>query len=91
LLKPRLGKRSTFLFDGAIVQRTLIRCLSLSVALAGIASVAIYVLAHLLFTIHEEIGIPPDAALPLALWTFPVVFLASLVGYLLWKADSGIR
>ena len=57
--------------------------LSLSVALAGIASVAIYVLAYLLFTIYEEIGIPPNAALPLALWTFPVAFLASLVGYLL--------
>jgi Gpi18-like mannosyltransferase len=79
------------LFDGAVVQLTLKRCLSLSVAVAGIASVAIYVLAYLLFTIHEEIGIPADAALPLALWTFPVVFLASLVGYLLWKTDPGIR
>jgi hypothetical protein len=88
LLKPRLG---IFLFDGAIVQQTLKRCLSLSVALAGLASVAIYVLAYLLFTIHEEIGIPPDAALPLALWTFPVAFLASLVGYLLWKTDPEIR
>jgi hypothetical protein len=79
------------LFDGALVQLTLKRCLALSVALAGIASVAIYVLAYLLFTIHEEIGIPPDAALPLALWTFPVAFLASLVGYLLWETGSGIR
>ncbi|MGA8149853.1 MAG: hypothetical protein WB952_02820 [Terriglobales bacterium] len=73
------------------MQLTLKRFLSLSVAVAGIASVAIYVLAYLLFTIHEEIGIPPDAALPLALWTFPVVFLASFVGYLLWKTNSGIR
>ncbi|MGC1648634.1 MAG: hypothetical protein WA741_22680 [Candidatus Sulfotelmatobacter sp.] len=79
------------MFDGALMQLTLKRCLSLSVALAGIASVAIYVLAYLLFTIHEEIGIPPDAALPLALWTFPVALLASLVGYLLWKTDHGIR
>lgn len=79
------------MFDGAIVQRTLKRGFSLSVALAGIASVAIYVLARLLFTIHDEIGIPPDAALPLALWTFPVAFLASLVGYLLWKTDPGKR
>ncbi len=79
------------MFDGALVQLALKRCLSLSVALAGIASVAIYVLAYLLFTIHDEIGIPPDAALPLALWTFPVAFLASLVGYLLWKTDPGTR
>lgn len=66
-------------------------CLSFSAALAGIASAAVYVLAYFLFTIHEEIGIPADAALPLALWTSPVVFLLSIISYLVWKAGPGTR
>jgi hypothetical protein len=38
-----------------------------------------------LFTIHEEIGISADAALPIAGCTFPIVFLSSLIGYLVKK------
>jgi hypothetical protein len=75
------------LFGGALVQLTLKHGLLVSAALAGIASAAMYVLAFLLFTIHEEIGIPPDAALHLAQWTFPVAFLASFVGY--WHRKAG--
>ena len=71
------------MFDGAIVQLTPKHGLLVSAALAGIASAPVYVVTFLLFTIHEEIGIPPDAALHFAQWTFPVAFLASLVGYLL--------
>lgn len=68
------------------MQLTLKYGLLVSAALAGITSAAIYVVAYLLFTIHEEIGIPPNVALHLAQWTFPVVFLASFVGYWLWKS-----
>jgi uncharacterized RDD family membrane protein YckC len=79
------------LFDGAIVQLTPKPGLLVSAALAGIASAAVYFVAFLLFTIHEEIGIPPDAALHLAQWTFPVAFLASFVGYWHWKTSSKRR
>ena len=68
------------MFGGVIAQLTLKHGLLVSAALAGIAAAAIYVLASLLFTIHEKIGIRPDAALHLAQWTFPVAFLASFVG-----------
>ena len=70
------------------MQLTLKHGLLISAALAGIASAAIYVLALLLFTIHEEIGIPPDSALHLAQWTFAVAFLVSFVGYWHWKTGS---
>ena len=63
----------------------------LSAGLAAIASAAVYVLAYFLFTIHEEIGISADTALPLALWTFLIVFLGSLVGCLVRKARPGAR
>ena len=56
-----------------------------------IVSAAVYVLAYFLFTIHEEIGISADTALPLALWTFLIVFLGSLVGCLVRKARPGAR
>ncbi len=68
------------------MQLTLKYGLLVSAALAGITSAAIYVVAYLLFTIHEEIGIPPNVALYLAQWTFPVVFLAIFLGYWLWKS-----
>jgi hypothetical protein len=79
------------LFDGTIVEPTLKHCLSVSIGLAVIASAAMYVLAYFLFTIHEEIGISADAALPLAIWSFPIVFLGSLVGGLVRKARPGRR
>lgn len=66
-------------------------CLSLSIGLAVIASAAMYVLAYLLFTIHEEIDISADAALSLALWSFPIVSLGSLVGGLVRKTRPGTR
>lgn len=65
--------------------------LLVAAGLATIASAAVYVLAYLFFTIHEEIGIPPEAALHLAGWAFPVAFLASFVGFLLWRAGPERR
>jgi hypothetical protein len=73
------------------VGTTLIRDLFLSAGLAAIASAAAYVLAYFLFTIHEEIGVSADAALPIALWTFPIVFAGSLIGYFVRKAHPGAR
>jgi len=68
------------------VEPALKHCLSLSIGLAVIASAAMYVLAYFVFTIHEEIGVSTDAALSLALWSFPIVFLGNLVGGLVRKA-----
>lgn len=65
--------------------------LFVSIGLAVIASAAMYVLAYFLFTIHEEIGISADAALPLAVWTLPIVFLGSLVTCLVRNARRGTR
>jgi hypothetical protein len=47
--------------------------------------------AFFLFTIHEEIGSRPDAALPIAGCTFPIVFLGSLIGYLVKKVGGRSR
>jgi len=73
------------------VKPTLKHCLSLSFGVALTASVAAYILAYLLCTIHEEIGISADAALPIAVWTFPIMFLGTLIGYLDRKAGFGKR
>jgi hypothetical protein len=64
------------------VETTIKRSLLLSFGLALMAAVAAYFLAFLLFTIHEEIGISADAALPIAGCTFPIVFLGSLTAFL---------
>ncbi len=66
-------------------------CLVLSFGVALTASAAAYVLAYFLFTIHEEIGISSDAALPIAVWTLPITFLGTLIGYLARKAGLGRR
>jgi hypothetical protein len=50
---------------------------------------AAYVLAYFLFTIHEEIGISSDAALPIAVLTFPIMFLGTLIDYLARKGGLG--
>ena len=71
------------------MEPTLGRDLLLSAGLAVIASGVVYVLAYFLFAIHEEIGISTDAASPLALWTFPVVFLASLVSCFVRRSRPG--
>jgi len=83
--------RGTALFSGAIVEPALKHCLSLSFGVALTASVAAYVLAYFLFTIHEEIGISSDAALPIAVWTFPIIFLGTVVGYVATKSGLGQR
>ncbi len=62
-----------------------------SFGLALTASVAAYLLAFFLFTIHEEIGISADAALPVAGCTFPIVFLGSLIGCLVKKVGGRSR
>jgi hypothetical protein len=67
------------------------RCLCLSTGLAAIASAAIYLFAYFLFTIHEEIGISAGMAFPLALWTFPAVFLGSMILFLARKIRPGPR
>jgi len=79
------------LFDEAIVEPELKHCLSLSIGVAAIASVTMYMLAYFLFTIHEEIGVSADVALPVAIWTCPIVFLGSLVGCFARKARPGTR
>lgn len=79
------------MFDGAIVEPALKHCFSLSFGVALTASVAAYVLAYFLFTIHEEIGISSDAALPIAVWAFPIMFLGTIIGYVARKADLGRR
>lgn len=70
---------------------TLKRSLFLSTGFAATASAAMYVLAYFLFTIHEEIGLSAGTALTLAIWTFPIVFLGSLVYYLAGKPRPGTR
>jgi hypothetical protein len=70
---------------------TLKHSLFLATGLAATASAAMYVLAYFLFTTHEEIGLPAGAALAPAIWTFPIVFLGSLVYYLIRKAPPGTR
>ena len=70
----------------ARLEPTIKRSLWLSLGLALMASVAAYFLAFFLFTIHEEIGISADVALPIAGCTFPIVFLGSLIAYLVKKA-----
>lgn len=57
------------------MEPTIKRSLWVSFGLALMASVAAYFLAFFLFTIHEEIGISADAALPIAGCTFPIVLL----------------
>ena len=79
------------MFDGAIVEPALKHCLSLSFGVALTASVSAYVLAYSLFTIHEEIGISSDAALPIAVWTFPIMFLGTIIGYVARNAGLGKR
>ena len=73
------------------MEPTLSHGVFLSAGLAAIASAAVYVLAYFLFTIHEEIGISADAVLPLAIWTFPIIFLGCVVGFLVRKARPGAR
>jgi len=73
------------------VEPTLKHGLFLSIGLAVTASAAMYLLAYFLFTIHEEIGISADAALPLAIWTFPIALMGFIVGFLLRKAPPGTR
>lgn len=70
------------------MEPTIKRSLWVSFGLALMASAAAYFLAFFLFTIHEEIGISTDAALPISSCTFPIVFLGSLIGYLVKKVGG---
>ena len=54
------------------------RSIGLSLALSIAASIAIYLLLWGLQITHEEADVPAGAALSLAVWSFPVVFLVSL-------------
>lgn len=73
------------------MEPTIKRSLWLSFGLALMSSVAAYLLAFFLFTIHEEIGISADAALPIAICTFPVVFLGSLIVHQVKRFDGRSR
>lgn len=73
------------------MEPTIKRGLWVSFGLALMASVAGYFMAFLLFTIHEEIGISTDAALPIAGCTFPIVFLGSLIRHLVKKVGGRSR
>jgi lipopolysaccharide export LptBFGC system permease protein LptF len=64
-------------------------CFSRSAGLAVIVSLAIYLLTYFLLTTHAEIGISADVAFPIALWTFPVAFLGSMLVLLVKKARPG--
>jgi hypothetical protein len=58
-----------------LLKRSIFRSLTVSL----VVSTAIYALALGFFTTHEEVNVPTAAAFPLAAWSFPVVFLVSLV------------
>jgi hypothetical protein len=75
----------------ARVEPTIKRSPWLSFGLALMASVAAYFMAFFLFTIHEEIGVSADAALPIAVCTFPMVFLGSPIAYLVKRAGGRSR
>ena len=73
------------------MEPTIKRSLWVSSGLALMASVADYFLAFFLFTIHEEIGVSADAALPIAVCTFPIVLVGSLIAYLAKKVGGRSR
>jgi hypothetical protein len=58
-----------------LLKRSIYRSLTVSL----VTSIAVYVIALGFFTTHEEVNVPTGAAFPLAAWSFPVVFLLSLV------------
>lgn len=55
------------------------RTLLLSITCAVGISLAAYALAWGLFTTHEELGIPPGAALSIAAWILPIAFLLCVI------------
>lgn len=61
------------------MQPLLKRNLLLSITYAVGTSLAAYALAWGLFTTHEELGIPPGAALTIAAWILPIAFLLSVI------------
>ena len=67
------------------LKKSIVRSLGLAVA----ASIAIYVLALGFFTTHGEVNVPTTAALPMAAWSFPVVFVLCLVFFMIKSA--GVR
>jgi len=64
------------------------RCILRSLAVSLVISLAIYLLALGLFTTHEEVNVPRAAAFPIAAWSFPVVFLLSLLFFALKSASA---
>jgi predicted ABC-type exoprotein transport system permease subunit len=58
-----------------VLKQSIFRSLTISL----VVSVAIYILAFGFFTTHEEVNVPTTAAFPLAVWSFPVVFVISLL------------
>jgi hypothetical protein len=66
------------------VRRTILSSLIVSL----VVSLAVYLLALGLFTTHEEVNVPRAAAFPIAAWSFPVVFLLSLLFFALKSAGA---
>jgi hypothetical protein len=58
---------------------------------ASLAALAVYAGAWALFSTHEEMGVSTRAAFPLAVWTFPIVCLISLVSQLAREAGARRR
>jgi hypothetical protein len=58
-----------------LLKRSIVRSLTVSF----VVCIAIYLVALGFFTTHEEANVPTAAAFPLAAWSFPVVFIVSLV------------
>lgn len=72
-----------------LMELPLKRCLLISLCFSVGASAAVFLIALAFFSVHEEAGISSSSALPVAIWAFPVLFLASLL-YVTFK-NAGER
>jgi lipopolysaccharide export LptBFGC system permease protein LptF len=63
------------------------RSLVLSLALGIAGGCAAYALAWGLFTTHQELGMDSKNALTIALWTAPLVFLGSLIYFVVRSSE----
>jgi lipopolysaccharide export LptBFGC system permease protein LptF len=63
------------------------RSLVLSVAFGIAGGRAAYALAWGLFTTHQELGMDSKNALTIAVWTAPLVFLGSLIYFVVRSSE----
>jgi hypothetical protein len=64
------------------------RSLLRGLAYALVLSIAAYALSWGLFITHEELGVSPGVALTIAIWTFVIVLLGSVVLFAARSADA---